>query len=172
MKMPRRFRGFTLVEMMITVSIATILTVMAVPNMQSMMQRRQLEGAASELYGNLLLMRSQAIEKNRTVYVSFAGSGTNWRYGLDDVAACSPGTTDDCVVNGAERVYRGAAWKTVTLAQAFTANTLSFESRRGLPSGSGTVRFTSVAGEIDVAVSPIGYISICSSQRLGGYSAC
>src|ERR1041384_3858506 len=134
--MPRRqIRGFTLIEMMVTVSVATILTVVAVPNMQSMIQRRQLEGAAGEMYSNLLLMRSQAIEKNRSVFVNFTGSGTGWTYGLDDVASCSPTTTGDCTVNSAERVYAGTAWKTVTLAQSFTGNALSFESRRGLPSG-------------------------------------
>jgi len=175
----RRIGGFTLVEMMVTVSVATILTVVAVPNMQGMMQRRQLEGAAGEVYANLLLMRSQAIEKNRTVFVNFGGSGLNWLYGLDDRTACAPSTAGDCKLNtnddgsgGNERVYRGSAWKTVTLTQPFTGGALSFESRRGLPSGSGTIRMTSVAGEIDVSVSPIGYVSICSPQRLGGYTTC
>ncbi len=172
MKMLRRARGFTLIEMMISVSVVTILTMVAVPNMQSMMQRRQLEGAAGEIYANLLLLRSQAIEKNHSVFVNFTGTGTGWTYGLDDVASCNPATTSDCQMNQSNRVYAGSVWKTVTLAHPFAGNSLSFESRRGLPSASGTIRMTSVAGEIDVTVSPIGYVSICSPQRLGGYSGC
>jgi type IV fimbrial biogenesis protein FimT len=172
MRMRRRTLGFTLIEMMVTVSVATILTVVAVPNMQSMMLRRQLEGAAGEIYSNLLLMRSQAIEKNRTVYVNFSGSGTTWTYGLDDVASCSPATANDCQINQGTRVYSGSTWRNVTLSHPFAGNTLTFESRRGLPSASGTIRLTSTAGEIQVSVSPIGYVSVCSAQRLGGYSAC
>ena len=167
-----RLSGFTLIEMMVTLSVATILTVVAVPNMQSMLQRRQLEGAAGEVYANLLLARSQAIEKNQSAFVSFSGSGTGWAYGLDDDSSCNPTLSSDCTVNGAARVYAGSTWSNVSLAHPFAGNVLSFESRRGLPSASGTIQLTSTAGQINVSVSPIGYVSICSSQRLGGYSAC
>jgi hypothetical protein len=142
--------------------------------MQSMLLKRQLEGAAGEVYSNLLLMRSQALEKNRSAFVSFNGGGTSWTYGLDDQAGCNPAVNGDCTVNSTERSYQGGGWKTVSLSQPFTGGTLSFEPRRGVPSSAGTIRLTSPAGEIDVNVSLIGYISICSigTQRLGGYSAC
>ena len=173
--MGRQLRGFTLVEMMITISVATILTVVAVPNMQSMVKRRQLEGAATEVYANLLLMRSQAIEKNRSTYVAFSGSGTAWTYGLSDrtdQVGCTPATPNSCLVNAAERVYGGSTWKSVTLTQNFSGSRLTFDSRRGFASSSGLVRLTSSAGQIDVTVSPIGYVSACSPTRLGGFSTC
>ena len=170
----RRHRGFTLVEMMVAVSVVTLLTVTGVPNMMNMMQRRQLEGAAGEVYNNLLLMRSQAIEKNHSAFVSFNGSGLNWSYGLSESASCDPTTSGNCAINGGERVYRSTPWKTVTLSQSFAGNNISFEPRRGLPSASGTIQITSAAGEIDISISPIGYISVCAvgSQRLGGYGTC
>lgn len=167
-------RGFTLLEMMATVSVASIALTIAIPAMQQTFLRRQLEGAASEVYNNLLLMRSQAINKNRNAYVNFTGSGTDWRYGLDDSASCDPAASGDCAVSGSERVYAGSQWKSVTLNQNFAGNELSFEPRRGTASAPGMVTLTSPAGEIRVRISPIAYISICSvgPQRLGGYAEC
>lgn len=166
-------RGFTLIELMVTLSVASVLAVVAVPGMQQMLQRRQLEGAAGEITSNLLMARSQAIAKNRNAFVSFSGSGASWSYGVDDAASCDPGVSNDCTVNSAERVYSSNAWKNVSLSQSFAGNSLSFEPRRGTVSGSGTVQLTSAAGEIDVTVSPIGYISACSpGASLGSYSPC
>src|SRR5262249_6650992 len=96
--------GFTLVAMLVTVSVACALLTSAVPDMQQMMLRRQLEGAASEMYNNLLMARSQAVEKNRSAFVSFRGGGTDWIYGLDDVDDCNPAVGGSCTVNDAERV--------------------------------------------------------------------
>jgi type IV fimbrial biogenesis protein FimT len=164
--------GFTLVEMMVTVTVASVLAMVAVPNMQPMMQKRQLEGAASEVYNNLLLLRSQAVEKNRRAFVNFNESGTAWTYGLNEGASCTPTVSGTCVLNGTERVYQGSTWKTVTLDQAFAGNELYFEPRRGAASAYGTITLTSAAGEIRVIVSPIGYIWACSDKGLGGYKAC
>ena len=165
--------GFTLIELMVTLSVATILTVVAVPGMQQVLQRRQLEGAASEMYSNLLMARSQAIEKNRNAFVNFNGSGATWSYGLDDSASCDPTVSGDCTINSTERVYNSSAWKNVSLSQTFSGNGTTFEPRRGMASGSGTIQLTSVVGEIDLTVSPIGYISACSvGGALGSYSAC
>src|SRR5690348_8444591 len=69
--------GFTLVELMVTLSVAAIFAGLAVPAMEQSLQRRQIEGAAREVFGNLMMVRSQAIEKNRNSYISFSGSGTH-----------------------------------------------------------------------------------------------
>lgn len=166
-------RGFTFIELMVALSVTTILAVVAVPNLQQVLQRRQLEGAAGEMYSNLLMARSQAIEKNRNAFVDFSGSGASWSYGLDDSAVCDPAVSGDCTINSAERVYKSSAWKNVSLAQTFSGSGLSFEPRRGMASVSGTIQITSAAGEVDLTVSPIGYVSACSvGAPLGSYSAC
>jgi type IV fimbrial biogenesis protein FimT len=167
-------RGFTLLELVVSMSLACILLMIAVPSMQQLLLRRQLEGAASEMYDNLLVARSQAIEKNTNAFLSFTVNGTGWLYGIDETAACDPATAGACQVNGSSRIYRGTTWKSVTLAHDFSGNVLSFEPRRGIASATGTIRLMSQVGELDVTVSRLGYVSICSvsTPTLGGYGPC
>jgi len=62
-------RGFTLLEMMITVVIATVLLTLAVPSMRSFLLTSALGDASTSLYGGLVLARAEAITRNSPVTV-------------------------------------------------------------------------------------------------------
>lgn len=57
-------RGFTLVELMVTVAVAAILLVIAVPSFRTMLATNQLVTAANEVVGGLSEARMEAIQRN------------------------------------------------------------------------------------------------------------
>src|SRR5258708_27504975 len=71
--------GFTMVELLITVAIATILTTIAVPSFSSLMASQRAKTAASELFASFLAARSDAIMLNANVTVSPLAGG--WSQG-------------------------------------------------------------------------------------------
>lgn len=66
----RRSAGFTMVELLITLAIATILTTIAIPSFSGLIASQRAKTAASELFASFLTARSDAIMRNANVTVS------------------------------------------------------------------------------------------------------
>ena len=79
-----RQRGFTLVELMITIALVAILVGLATPSFSSVINSNRLSSQANAFMADLQLARSEAVRRNRTV--RFCRS--------DDGATCSSGTGD------------------------------------------------------------------------------
>jgi type IV fimbrial biogenesis protein FimT len=71
--------GFTVVELVITVTIAAILTTVAVPSFSGLIASQRAKTAASELFASLLKARSEAIMRNANVTLSPLNG--NWKQG-------------------------------------------------------------------------------------------
>lgn len=67
--MPKQQKGFTLVELMITVVIAAILLGVAVPGFVELLERNRMQSAASGVYTSLMLARSEALKRNTSVVI-------------------------------------------------------------------------------------------------------
>lgn len=92
--MRKQPNGFTLLELLITVSILSLLVAIAVPSYQSWIQKARLKATARDLHGELQRARIQAIRGNdRTVirfnaivtgdpydYIIFRDTNGNFRY--------------------------------------------------------------------------------------------
>jgi type IV fimbrial biogenesis protein FimT len=85
-------KGFTLVELMVTISIVTILLAIAVPNMSAFISGNRVSTAVNEFVGAIALARSEAIKQGRLVTIclsvnatattpSCATGGTDWTSG-------------------------------------------------------------------------------------------
>jgi type IV fimbrial biogenesis protein FimT len=93
-------RGFTLMEMLIAVSMAAILMGVAAPGFRSLLQQSRQESRLNELTGALNYARSEAIKRSSRVSVCARSSntscGTNWDKGwlvyIDNAA--NPGVID------------------------------------------------------------------------------
>lgn len=74
-------RGFTLIELMVTVSLAAILLVVAVPSMQEMLATQRVRTAASEMQMAAQETRSAALKYNRRAIAQPVNSTDGWKGG-------------------------------------------------------------------------------------------
>ncbi len=80
-------RGFTLVELLVTVSVLSVLLAIAVPSFQGTIASNQLTSRTNELVSALNLARSEAIRRGARVTLCKSSSGTacttsgNWEQG-------------------------------------------------------------------------------------------
>lgn len=72
-------QGFTLVELMITLSVAAILMALAVPNFTTTIKNNRLTTQANELISSINYARSEAIRRGTSV--SLESGSTNWHTG-------------------------------------------------------------------------------------------
>lgn len=80
----RTQRGFTLVELMVTVAVLAIIMALAVPSFTGLIRSNRLTGAANELIAAVQLTRSEAVRLNGGVSLcrsddgATCASGGNW----------------------------------------------------------------------------------------------
>lgn len=103
-----RHDGVTLIELLVTLSIAVILMTVAVPGFQDFFSRYRLDSATSEFLASLNLARSEAIRRGVKVSICKSKTGTNctphasWRDGW--VVFINP--NDNNSVDDGEEVVR------------------------------------------------------------------
>ena len=102
-----RARGFTLIELMVTVTLLGVLLGVAIPSFRDFMDTQRVKSAAFDMAAALLLARSEAIKRNSDVTVAPV-TGTDWGTGwtvkagattllqkesVDEVTVASPTAT-------------------------------------------------------------------------------
>ncbi len=105
------FRGFTLVELMVTVAITAVLTSLALPSMRSFIGKWQLSNALNSYNGSLQIARSEAVKRGRVTRMCRSangtscatdapsnGWGTGWLVYVDNDASGTLTTTDHVVI--------------------------------------------------------------------------
>jgi prepilin-type N-terminal cleavage/methylation domain-containing protein len=68
-------RGFTLLEIMITIAILGILMAIAVGNFGGLNEKYKVEAETKQLYADLMDARGRAMQRNRMFFVRFSGTG-------------------------------------------------------------------------------------------------
>jgi type IV fimbrial biogenesis protein FimT len=84
--MSMKNRGFTLIELMITLAVMAILLSWAVPSFQEIIRQNRLTTDTNDLVTALNLARSEAIKRGRTVTVTPSGGdwGAGWTIATTD----------------------------------------------------------------------------------------
>lgn len=75
----RRPRGFTLIEVMVVMTIAAVMLGIGMPALQELLVDQRVRGAASDLMSDITFARAKAIENSRRVYIQ--RTGTDWKDG-------------------------------------------------------------------------------------------
>ena len=91
--------GFTLVELMLVLSIFSIIATMAVPAVKTSFDKKELTRAGEDLYNHLQLARSESITRFAPLYVRFNSTGANWQYGISQNDLCNLNQTDPTLAN-------------------------------------------------------------------------
>ena len=73
--MNRRSRGFTAIEMMVTVAVIAVLLAVVVPSFREQLERRKLEGAATELSTDIQFTRTEAVSRNQPATLTTVANG-------------------------------------------------------------------------------------------------
>ena len=64
-------KGFTLIEIIVTMMIIGIVSAMAIPNFSKWREKHQIDGQAQKVYFDLMLARTAAVKSNNDVRVTF-----------------------------------------------------------------------------------------------------
>jgi type IV fimbrial biogenesis protein FimT len=137
-----RNRGFTLIELMISISLIAILLMMGVPAFSTYLQNAKLRAAAENFYSGVQLARAEAVRRNAQVQIV-----------LTDSAVAT-----DTDANAATLSATGANW----MVRGYDPSILSYYFIEGKASseGSGTVGAapTQVTGS-DASNNPLSSIT-------------
>ena len=75
-------RGFTLVEMIVTLAIVGILAMIAAPSFSAFIANQRVRMASYDLFADLSLARSEAVKRNANVTIARpVGAGSTWAAG-------------------------------------------------------------------------------------------
>lgn len=169
MKSKSHKAGFTLIELMLTLSIAIILTLVAIPSMRNIIQHYRISAVADNLYYFLQNARTEAIKRNTQVYVSFV-TGDSWCYGMNAGSACTCSTPNSC---GLGTVSAANSQQISLSITGLSGTSVYFEGTHAAASASGAVTFTLYGQSplITLTIGRLGNMQLCSTG-IGGYTAC
>lgn len=80
-------RGFTLIELIVTVAIAGILLSVALPNLSSFTAEMRAKNTAFEFVGDIMTARSEALKRNEAVLIQ--AKSASWANGWQVVSSSS-----------------------------------------------------------------------------------
>ncbi|WP_415899417.1 GspH/FimT family pseudopilin [Neptuniibacter sp. QD48_11] len=171
------YKGFTLIELMVTLAVLAILISLAAPSLNDFQERVELTGAAEKVYGHIQYARSESISNGSDIYIAFKGTGAaGWCMGISDTAACdcsSAASLALCTINSAPARYvTGSDYPSVELSTNLTSDDSGFLSPRSTSMENGTITLNYPGyGDAKVVLSTIGRVRLCS-DTLDIYAGC
>ena len=132
-------KGFTLIEVMVTVVVLVIVVTIGVPNFVNLLERNRVVATANDLLGSLQLARSEAVRLNTTAQVCSSSNGQS----------CSGGWADGWIVIRDNVVIRVSSAVPPQVSISGPAS-IVFES-------AGNVELSNLSDELSFEVSSNGF---------------
>jgi type IV fimbrial biogenesis protein FimT len=171
----QRVEGFTLVELMIVLVIAGILLAIAAPGFRTLLERNRLQSTSSTLFASLMLARSEALKRNRVVWLCkgtatatlatcVSGTAGVWEGGwLVHVDPTNPGSPDPNDVIATRQALKSGDTLRVVQTPATDTNAISFRPNGGT---SAETSFVICNADGDIATGREVRISVTGRPRL------
>jgi type IV fimbrial biogenesis protein FimT len=115
-------RGFTLIEMMMVVTILAVLVTIAIPSFSELRDRNTVDTDSNKLLSSILLARSEAVKREIPVQFSVNAGATTWQ-----VAAEQPPGSNQFVNVLLQHVREPSSATTIT--PLGNAGTITFNPR-------------------------------------------
>jgi prepilin-type N-terminal cleavage/methylation domain-containing protein len=188
----RRAKGFTLIELMVTLTIAFIFLLMAVPSFQGLKQRSAIRGASDQMLSFWNEARFEAVKRNQLVKVGvMTDASGSFCLGAATTTDEADSTPCDCtaanpvtnVCDVSRYPANQADWNGVTLAGVTLGGTTSLSALKPVviepkrttltePTDKGTISLAAPKGAIDYKVNlnvdQLGRGLLCESSSATG----
>lgn len=186
---PNRESGFTMIELMVTLTVMAILLAVATPSFVNFFDRYRLRGAADAVVSAISDARTEAVKTDRDVRITFKGSGSSWCMGASAAVEptggnpaqapvpCDCTVSTACMVSGKRLAVETGAVRDVAIGTL--PSDITFDSKLGtvIPLGASAVTLTSPRGKYDlqVQVNSLGQARYCrpaGKPLFSGVSTC
>ena len=180
--------GFTMVELLISLTLLAIGAALSIPSYVEMVEKRQLTHGAEQIMAFVNSAQGEAVKMNQIVTVSYArAAADDWCVGATSgVAACDCMETvvtesDYCAIKSAPRIINNTDAGNTNLVTGMTGDgAYSFDPIRGIFTDlddSLVLAMSSDSGsyQLDLVVTNTGQAILCSqddSHRVPGYKVC
>ena len=171
-------KGFTLVELIVTVAVLAIIASVAIPAYQGLIQKQRLVAAAEAARSHLLFAKSEAIKTGSPsqLFIRISTGSSPWCLGIS-----SSNATCDCNLDGSctfglvstERNLSGSEFSGISASSSLTH--LEIDSiRGGMNAVTGQeITLTSTGGEqLSIDVDTLGQVRICRPGDFGKFDPC
>lgn len=187
----RRAKGFTLIEMMVTLAVIVTLLLIAIPSFRTFQQRAALRTASEAVLGFWNQARLEAARRNQMVKVGVKVTGTSYCLGAQtttntaDATLCDCFTANACDVGaypGNQQQWNGSTLSKVTLGTSdwptvATNKTAVIEPNRSMlteTGDAGLIQIASPAGSraylLNMQVDALGRAQLCESTSVAANS--
>ena len=153
---PTKVFGFTLIEVIIVITLAGILAAAAVPSFRSLIASQRIKTASFDVLAALTQTRSEAIKRNVNVTMTEAAGG--WKNGWT-------------IASGATLAVK-AAYTGLSINESSNVTVITFLANGRQPTGSPTVKFTINASPSVSLVNPRCVSLSLSGQPSSSVGAC
>jgi type IV fimbrial biogenesis protein FimT len=85
-------KGFTLIELMVTIAVLAIIVTIAIPSFQDIIERNRVVTQANNILSAVQLARSEAVKRGETITLTAAGGDFTGGWCVHADGACNVGT--------------------------------------------------------------------------------
>jgi len=180
-----RHRGFSLVEIMMSIVLIAIGTTLALPSFRDMVEKRQVTNGIEQIASLVNAAQGAAMKSNEEVWVSWSRTGANeWCIGANLESSCDCTQANACQVNGQDFVIDASHASPQILMQSIGGGgddaAYAFDPIRGLMADltdSLALEMRSQSGDfrLSLMVNTTGRVILCSpdsEHAVPGYALC